>query len=108
MSTKTEKDIDYQEYMRSNDPNPEHDGLERRRKRRDSSKQRITIRLDEEVLAGFRKMVPEGRGYQKLINQALREWLAASEVKELVREELSSLVERAVYSIESAVETTRI
>ena len=108
MSTKTEKDIDYQEYMRSNDPKPEYDGLERRHGQRENGKQRITIRIDEEVLASFRKLVPEGRGYQKLINQALREWLAASEVKELVREELSSLVDRAVFSIESAVETTRI
>ncbi|MBI4639437.1 MAG: BrnA antitoxin family protein, partial [Candidatus Tectomicrobia bacterium] len=29
----------------------------------------MTIRLDEEVLEQFKQMVPEGQGYQSLINQ---------------------------------------
>ena len=57
-------------------------------------KQRITIRIDEDVLQEFRQLVPDGRGYQRLINQALREWLIARDVKELVRNELRDIIEK--------------
>ena len=36
-------------------------------------KKQITLRLDADVLAWFKKHVPGGRGYQTEINRALRE-----------------------------------
>lgn len=63
-------------------------------------KERITIRLDSDVLAWFRDTVERAGGgnYQSLINDALREHIARemSEpmeemVRRVVREELASL-----------------
>lgn len=102
----TDKDFDYENFFKNNpDKKPRViGGLEERNKRvRDAVKTRMTIRLDAEIIEEFKKMAPEGRGYQSLINQALREWLMAREVKEMVREELAVLIAQAVSSIESAV-----
>lgn len=41
-------------------------------------KETITIRLDSDVLAWFRKHVEGGRGYQSEINRALRQHVAAN------------------------------
>jgi len=62
-------------------------------------KTRITIRLDDEVLAWFRKVVTEsGSGnYQTLINNALREYISQKEeplekvIRRVVREELKRI-----------------
>ena len=56
-------------------------------------KTRITIMLDADVLAAFRKRAAStGRGYQTAINQALREHLTAENLEDtlrrVVREEL--------------------
>ena len=49
-------------------------------------KTRITIILDCDVLAAFRKRAADtGRGYQTAINQALREYLAADELEDTLR-----------------------
>ena len=60
------------------------------------AKTRITIRLDEDVLAWFRKQVGGGGvGYQTLINRALREYIAKDReplettLRRVIREELS-------------------
>ena len=60
------------------------------------AKGRITIRLDEDVLAWFRKQVGGGgAGYQTLINRALREYIATDRepleatLRRVIREELS-------------------
>ena len=58
-----------------------------RRWRGAATKQRITIRLDRDVVEGFKELTPDG-GYQALMNQALREWLQAGGIKELVLSEL--------------------
>jgi uncharacterized protein (DUF4415 family) len=81
-------------------------GLQEREARREfkTQKEKITIRIDQSVLDEFKRLVPEGKGYQNLINQALREWLAAQGVKELVREELNGLVGLAVESIKDVSE----
>jgi hypothetical protein len=60
-------------------------------------KERITIRLDEDVLEWFRQQVHAAGGgsYQNLINQALREYTARAKegleatVRRVVREELA-------------------
>jgi hypothetical protein len=60
-----------------------------------STKRRITIRLDEDVVAWFREQVGGGGvGYQTLINRALREYIAADReplettLRRVIREEL--------------------
>jgi uncharacterized protein (DUF4415 family) len=64
-------------------------------------KTRITIYLDDEVLGRFRLTAQQsGKGYQTLINDALRAHqpvaekpLTAKQVREIVREELASHTE---------------
>ena len=56
-----------------------------------AKKDRITIRLDQDILKAFKQLAGEG-AYQPLINQALREWLTAQSVKELLREELPGII----------------
>jgi len=57
-------------------------------------KERITIRLDADVLAWFRARVVGGGNYQTLINDALRAHIAGSEgtlertLRRIIREEL--------------------
>ena len=60
-------------------------------------KERITIRLDAEILNWFRQQVEDqgGGNYQTLINQALREYISSHQapleeiVRRVVREELA-------------------
>lgn len=60
-------------------------------------KTRITIRLDDDILAWFRERVNElgGGNYQTLINQALRQTISAADepleavVRRVVRQELA-------------------
>ncbi len=99
MSTKkTEEEFDYQAFAKQHKPDPKklHRGRAAREQRRATAKERITIRIDEDVLAQFRDLAPDGRGYQALINRALREWLTAQGVKELIRSELHDVVKKAV------------
>ena len=56
-------------------------------------KRRITIMLDSDILTAFRERAAgTGRGYQTLINQALRDYLTNCELEDtlrrMVREEL--------------------
>mgnify|MGYP001549132954 FL=1 len=59
-------------------------------------KTRITIYLDDDVIEAYRKMVDaRGRGYQTLINEALRETIGTSQrpvdaktIRRILREEL--------------------
>ena len=59
-------------------------------------KTRITIYLDDHVIAAFRgRADAEGRGYQTMINEALKEYLGrerepvdAETIRRIVREEL--------------------
>ena len=53
---------------------------------KEPGKQRITIMLDSDVLAAFRKRADEsGRGYQTLINETLRDSLARGELEAMLR-----------------------
>ncbi len=42
-------------------------------------KKQITLRLDADILAWFKKRVPGGRGYQTEINRALRQHVQRGE-----------------------------
>ena len=63
---------------------------------RPRNKTRITIHLDDDILETFRERADaEGRGYQTMINEALREHLGsagsrlnAATIRRIVREEL--------------------
>ena len=44
-------------------------------------KQQLTLRLDADVIAWFKRNADGGRGYQSNINQALREFVEAQESK---------------------------
>ena len=50
-----------------------------------TGKTRITIMLDDAVLAAY-KARAGGRGYQTLINEALRRSLEADDIKEVLRQ----------------------
>jgi uncharacterized protein (DUF4415 family) len=63
---------------------------------RQRNKTRITIHVDNDVLEAFRERADaEGRGYQTMINEALREHLgrsrsrlSAETIRRIIREEL--------------------
>ena len=96
--------FDYQDYMRQQSPdsNEISRGPGPRQERRRANKAMITIRIDQDVLDQFKRIAPAGQGYQTLINQALRDWLVARGVKELVREELEAMTQKVISSIDGA------
>jgi len=63
-------------------------------RKENENKERITIRLDADVVAWFRKQVDGGGNYQTLINAVLREYAEDTQsdlertVRRVVREEL--------------------
>ena len=64
---------------------------------RQPGKTRITIMLDVDVIDAFRARAKDtGRGYQTVINQALREYLAndglEATLRRVVREELRDAI----------------
>jgi uncharacterized protein (DUF4415 family) len=86
--------------MDSDDMKPEYDFSKGKRGAvipTPPGKERITIRLDHEVLEWFRQQVNArgGGNYQTLINQALREYILSHQVsleellRRVVREELA-------------------
>jgi len=104
MSTTKDKEFDYQTYTRQNPPDAEQvqRGLEARQKRREMAKSKITIRIDPDILEQFKQMVPEGQGYQRLINQALREWLMTRDMRDVVRQELRTMSAQLVDAVKEA------
>ncbi len=52
-----------------------------------AEKTRITIRLDDDIIAWFRKQVEDAGGgsYQTLINQALHEYIDRQSLEEVLR-----------------------
>lgn len=69
-----------------------------------TGKRRITVMLDDDVLTAFRKRAAgTGRGYQTLINQALRAYLTNAELEDtlrrVVREELRTTGGAAAESV---------
>lgn len=98
MPTINVPEFDYHTSMREHrpDPNQIHHGISARQQRREIAKEHLAIWVDREVLEQFKQLVPDGEGYQHLINHALREWLAAQGVKELVREALHEMTAQVV------------
>jgi hypothetical protein len=75
-------------------------------------KTRITIYIDDEVLEAFRQRAEQqGQGYQTMMNQALREYLALSPVsldeatlRRVLREELEEVKNANTTSVPSKAE----
>ncbi|RWQ17080.1 BrnA antitoxin family protein [Mesorhizobium sp.] len=44
-------------------------------------KQQLTLRLDSDLVAWFKRRAPDGRGYQGAINRALREYVSKQDRK---------------------------
>ena len=86
MSTTKKKaeEFDYQAHFKAHPPETSRMtvGPQTRLARR-TAKQRITLRVDEDILEKFKEL-SAGHGYQSLINQALREWLTANDAKTLI------------------------
>ncbi|MCI0524769.1 MAG: hypothetical protein L0Y75_05850, partial [Acidobacteria bacterium] len=59
---------------------------------------RLTVRINEDVLQQFHQLAAEGQSCEQLINQALREWLAAKDMKELVRAEIQRAIQQSLAS----------
>jgi uncharacterized protein (DUF4415 family) len=100
MNTIKEEEFDYQAYTRDNSPELSkiQRGTETRKQRFETAKLKSIIRIDEDILEQFRQMTPQHENYEKFINQALREWLSAETMKELVREELHQMVQTVLSS----------
>lgn len=109
MNTIKEAEFDYKRFMKEGpiDRSKINTGPMAHRNRRKAAKNRITIRIDEETIEQFKKLVPEGRGYQSLINLALREWLTAQGVQQLVEDKISKVVDQAVVSIQAAAQSPK-
>ena len=62
MPTTNDNEFDYQVYMRQNPPEVEQlqPGLEARQKRREITKNKITIRIDSDILDQFKAMATVG------------------------------------------------
>lgn len=66
------------------------------RRKAAAQKQRITTRVDGDVIEEFKDLAGEEGSYQSLINLALRQWLEAQGLKELLRKDLPELVQQAM------------
>ena len=97
----------YQAYFRDHDIDPtkiNRDPEVRRRRMEEAVAKRPTVRLDEDVAKELQQLTAEGQTYGQVVNQALREWLAAKEMKELVREEIQQGFQQAVLAMQSGGE----
>jgi uncharacterized protein (DUF4415 family) len=108
MNTIKEGEFDYQTYTREHSPDVSRiqRGTETRKQRFEIAKKKSKVRIDGDILEQFRQLDPHEPDCEKLINQALREWLAAEDMKELVREELQQMVRIAFSSVQDAKQVT--
>jgi uncharacterized protein (DUF4415 family) len=92
--TTEDDDFDYPAYIRDNPPDLTKimSAQEARQRRQKIGKNRTIVAIDTEIVEQFKAMVREGRTHRELINEALREWLAAQGVKEPSRTELPAVV----------------
>jgi uncharacterized protein (DUF4415 family) len=96
-----EQEFDYYTYTQENPPDPQkiRRGLEARRHRFEAATHKTLIRIDGDILEQFHQLLPDKQDYEHVINQALREWLSAQNIKELVRDELHQMVQTILTSM---------
>ena len=110
MSTIKDEDFDYQTYMRENPPDPLkiQRGLKARKERMEAALKKLSFRIDKDIIDQFQQLVSPGQDCGKLINQALREWLSAKGVTDLVRTELHQVLQDVLYSYQDEMGTMKI
>jgi len=105
MRTIEDDNFDYRAYTRETPPDPAKIlwGTAERRQRFDAAMMRLAIQIDEDVLQQFHQLAAEGQSVERLINQALREWLSAQGMRELVRAEIQRAVQQSLSSAQTGV-----
>lgn len=92
-------DFDYQAYTQEMppDPNQIHRGTaELERRRAEAALRYQHVRIERENFEQFQQLVANGQSAEQIINQALREWLTAQGMKEMVRAEIQSAVRQTL------------
>jgi uncharacterized protein (DUF4415 family) len=91
-------DFDYQAYTRETPPDPAkiNRGPAARELRRAAAVLRQAVRIDKETLEQFRQLAANGQSCEQLINQALREWLSAQGIREILRAEIHLAVRQSL------------
>lgn len=100
MNTMGGDNFDYQTYTRETPPDPAaiHRGTADRQQRFDATMMRLAVRIDEDLLNQFRQLASEDQNHEQIINQALREWLSAQGMKELIRAEIQRAIQQSLSS----------
>jgi hypothetical protein len=91
--------FDYQANMREVPPDPSkiHRGTaELERRRAEAALRYQHVRIERENFEQFQQLAANGQSAEQLINRALREWLAAQGIKEMVRAEIQSAVQQTL------------
>jgi uncharacterized protein (DUF4415 family) len=104
MSTiKKDEDFDYQTYMRENPPDLTkiERGPEARKRRFEAAMKKLSVCIERDIFDQFQNLVNPGQDCSKLINQALREWLATKDLKKLIRTELRQVVREEMSSFQA-------
>ena len=106
MNTMEDKDFDYQTYMRETPPDPAQirRGTAARQQRLDAAIKRQMIRIDSDILQQFGQLAADGQSAEQLINQALRQWLAADGIREMVRAEIQLAVQQSLSATPPSLE----
>ena len=67
--------------------------MRERARQKAGPKRQVTARFDEEIVEAYKELAGEG-SYQRLMNQALGEWLRGREIEEVVRRVVREELER--------------
>jgi uncharacterized protein (DUF4415 family) len=110
MSTIKDENFDYQTYMNKNSPDAGriNRGTKARKQRFETAMKKFSIRIEDDIFEQFQKLVSPGHECEKLINKALREWLSAKGVKDLVRTELQQVLHEILYSYQDEMGAMKI
>lgn len=108
MSTTDRQEFDYYTYMQTHEPDVSrlHRGPDARERRFKEATMKDRVRIDADILEQFHQRTPDGENYQDAINHALREWLSAQNVKELVRDEVHLMMDDVQRMLEHAFAST--
>lgn len=111
MSTiKNDEDFDYQTYMRENPPDliKIERGPEARKRRFEAAMKKLSVRIERDIFDQFQKLASPDQDCGKLINQALRDWLFAKGIIELIRTELRQVVRSEFASFKPESEILKV
>ncbi len=103
MSRTDKQEFDYYAYMKTHEPDASQlqRGTGAQKRRFEEATMKGRVRIDADILEQFQQRAPEDESYQESINHALREWLSAQNIKELVRDELHQMLEQVYVSTQA-------